>query len=103
MIDKDVKVIFVGQRQWVEKTRFDALENAATELHDAKARILALESAIVPVGLWLRSALKCKAFVWDSDQREAALECLFAAQMAMDGIVSESGTFTKETSGQDGS
>lgn len=32
MIDKDVKVIFVGQRQWVEKTRLDALEAATRDL-----------------------------------------------------------------------
>jgi hypothetical protein len=31
MIDKDIRVIFVGQRQWVEKTRLDAL---AAALHD---------------------------------------------------------------------
>lgn len=32
MIDVDVKVLFVGQRQWVEKERFDTLEKAANEV-----------------------------------------------------------------------
>lgn len=75
-----------------EREAHDAWHKLCVEMNQ---RVEALESALVPVGLWLRSALKCKTFVWDSDQRLAAEGCLFQAQMAMESV-SESGTFTKE-------
>jgi hypothetical protein len=38
-----------------------------------------LRDALADVSLWLRSALNCKHWVWDSDQRLAAMGCLAMA------------------------
>jgi hypothetical protein len=38
-----------------------------------------MREALEDVCLWLRSALECKQWVWDSDQRLAAMGCLATA------------------------
>lgn len=38
-----------------------------------------LREALSDVSLWLRSALDCKQWVWDTDQRLAAMGCLAVA------------------------
>lgn len=42
-----------------------------------------LREALVDVSLWLRAALNCKQWVWDSDQRLAAMGCLVEADQAL--------------------
>lgn len=39
-----------------------------------------LRAVLRDVSIWLHSALKCKSWVWDSDQRLAAEECLAQAR-----------------------
>jgi hypothetical protein len=40
-------------------------------------------AALDGVTTWLRASLKCEQHQWDSDQREAALECVAAADAAL--------------------
>jgi hypothetical protein len=49
-----------------------------------------LREALADVSLWLRSALDCKQWVWDSDQRLAAMGCLATA----DELLNSSGETT---------
>lgn len=46
---------------------------------EAKSSNQQLREALTDISLWLRSALNCKQWVWDSDQRLAAMGCLATA------------------------
>ena len=62
----------------------DCLHLAAIETQRLRARVEVLHDALSATHTWLGAALKCPAFQWDADQKQAAQHDYDEARAALE-------------------
>jgi hypothetical protein len=50
----------------------EVIDQAAAEIERLRARVATLSDALSATHTWLGAALRCPAFQWDADQKQAA-------------------------------